>query len=75
MLVGIVISTDLRVCCHNRCTLLRAVRDAVDGEVKQLRVRFDRWQTLLQTSNTTDVPFQLAHEGMGARLLLAGRVM
>ena len=39
------------------------MRDAVDGEVKQLRVRFDRWQALLQNSNTTDVPFQVAHEG------------
>lgn len=40
-----------------------AVRDAVDAEVKQLRVHFDRWQGLLQSSNTTDVPFQVAHDG------------
>lgn len=45
-----------------------AVRDAVDGEVKQLRVRFDRWQALLQSSNTADMPFQIAHEECGKDL-------
>ena len=39
------------------------VRDAVDADVKQLCARFELWQTFLQTSDTTELAFQVVHEG------------
>lgn len=43
-------------------------RDKLDGDVKQARLQFDRWHTLLETSNTADVSFQVAHEECGRDL-------
>jgi hypothetical protein len=35
----------------------------LDVEVKKVQQKFDRWRVLLDTSNTADVAFQVAHEG------------
>jgi hypothetical protein len=53
-----------------------AVRDALDGELRTLRVKFDGWKGLLHSVDTSaDVGFKLRHEEVKKDIIKVGDLL
>ena len=53
-----------------------AVRDALDGELRTLRVKFDGWKGLLHSVDTSaDVGFKLRHEEVKKDIVKVGDLL
>ena len=53
-----------------------AVRDALDGELRTLRVKFDSWKGLLHSVDTSaDVGFKMRHEEVKRDIIKVGELL